>query len=34
MFGIFNINPNNYNTIKFQDLIEQNNINEEIWFGY
>lgn len=33
MFGIFNINPNNYNTIKFQDLIEQNNINEEnmVW---
>ena len=33
MFGIFNINPNNYNTIKFRDLIEQNNINEEdlVW---
>lgn len=33
MFGIFNINPNNYNTIKFKDLIEQNNINEEelVW---
>ena len=33
MFGVFNINPNNYNTIKFRDLIEQNNINEEdlVW---
>ena len=33
MFGVFNINPHNYNTIKFRDLIEQNNINEEdlVW---
>ena len=33
MFGVFNINPNKYNTIKFRDLIEQNNINEEdlVW---
>lgn len=33
MFGVFDINPNNYNTIKFRDLIEQNNINEEdlVW---
>ena len=33
IFGVFNINPNNYNTIKFRDLIEQNNINEEdiVW---
>ena len=33
IFGVFNINPNNYNTIKFSDLIEQNNINEEdmVW---
>lgn len=33
MFEVFNINPNNYNTIKFKDLIERNNINEEdkVW---
>ena len=33
IFGAFNINRNNYNTIKFKDLIEQNNINEEdmVW---
>jgi len=33
IFGAFNINCNNYNTIKFKDLIEQNNINEEdmVW---
>ena len=33
IFGVFNINSNNYNTIKFRDLIEQNNINEEdmVW---
>ena len=33
IFGSFNINRNNYNTIKFKDLIEQNNINEEdkVW---
>lgn len=33
MFGIFNVNTNNLNTIKFKDLIEQNNINEEdlVW---
>ena len=33
IFGAFNMNRNNYNTIKFKDLIEQNNINEEdmVW---
>lgn len=33
IFGIFNVNTNNHNTIKFKDLIEQNNINEEdlVW---
>jgi len=33
VFGIFNVNTNNHNTIKFKDLIEQNNINEEdkVW---
>ena len=33
IFGVFNINPNNYNTIKFRDLIEQTYINEEdmVW---
>ena len=29
MFGVFNLNSNNSNTIKFKDLIEQNKINEE-----
>lgn len=33
MFGIFNVNTNNQNTIKFKDLIEQNNTNEDdlVW---
>ena len=33
MFGIFNVNTNNQNTIKFKDLIEQNNNNEDdlVW---
>lgn len=33
MFGIFNINTNSQNTIKFKDLIEQNNTNEDdlVW---
>ena len=33
MFGIFNVNTNHQNTIKFKDLIEQNNTNEDdlVW---
>ena len=33
IFGIFNVNTNNQNTIKFKDLIEQNNTNEDdlVW---
>ena len=33
MFGVFNVNTNNQNTIKFKDLIEQNNTNEDdfVW---
>lgn len=33
MFGIFNINTNSQNTIKFKDLIDQNNTNEDdlVW---
>lgn len=32
MFGVFNLNSNNSNTIKFKDLIEQNKINGEDFF--
>ena len=33
MFGLFNVNINNYKTIKLKDLIEQNKINKEetVW---
>lgn len=33
MFGVFHVNSNNCNTIKFKDLIEQNKINKEdsVW---